>query len=540
MKSSKKLLAVFFSVLMLISAISVGFVPGAAVICDHNIGSESTTMVEFSRVDATCRSEGVANYECINCNHTYSVVLPIDPDNHAYGYWTPVAGKEPGCATEGEKIRYCDCGASETGVLPATGKHTYPDESLLDFWWTDENAAVGTVYNGWKILSLPTCISTGLAESVCTECGDAKSTVELHLHSADFIEAKRDEATCAVEGKSYVVCEKCNANYTLTIPVNEENHVLVWETETESTCTQKGVEAAYCHYHRELGVLDTRDIPVKEHSFTNYKYDNNATCTKDGTKTAKCDYCNEKHTLPAEGTVRTCLKRWQFVDSKNSCATGGEAELVCVYCKTVYEKKTFKAGEHINLTVVSVDATCDKDGYKYHKCDSCDYASAPISGTEIKATGHSMRWTEKSLPSCISKQNGVDIGTCTKCGYTEERTVAYEHDYAAIIPECDATCVEDGTTAHLKCVICLEEIEPVVIPAIGHHDADGNGCCDICYEWFVEGPDGNPTSCRCLCHNTNGIAGIFYKIYLFFIKLFGIAQECDCGAIHYEKIGAMK
>ena len=106
-----------------------------------------------------------------------------------------------------------------------------------------------------------------------------------------------------------------------------------------------------------------------------------------------------------------------------------------------------------------------------------------------------------------------------------------------MVPAVEATCTEDGMTAHLKCLECFDEVEPEVVEAFKHSDADGNGCCDICFEWFIEGPDGNPTSCRCLCHNTNGIAGIFYKIYLFFIKIFGIAQECDCGILHYEKTG---
>lgn len=543
MKSSRKLLSVFLSVLMLMSAVSVGFVPTAATVCNHNIGEEyvNSTMVKYSEIPATCQSEGVANYECSNCYHTESRVLPINPDNHEFGYWMPVEGKEPGCVTDGEKIRYCECGAHETGILPATGVHTYPDESLLDFWWTDKNVGVGTVYNGWVILSLPTCTSTGLAKTFCTECGKAEKYAEIHLHSATFTEAKRDEATCVVEGKSYVVCTKCNANYTLTIPVNEDNHVITWKTTTEATCSEEGVESAFCQWHEALGVLDTRPIPTKKHSFTNYKYNNDGTCTKNGTKTAKCDYCNATDTVVAEGTVRSCLKRWQFVNPDADCKSGGEAHLICVYCKTDYEKKIFAAGEHLNLTVVTVDVSCDNDGYKYHKCATCGESSAPIAGTEIKSTGHTMKWTVKLPPSCIphnadgTGQNGIDIGTCTKCGFTTERTVPYEHDYAAIVPEISATCDEDGLTAHLKCLVCLAEVEPEVIPAFGHDDTDGNGCCNICFEWLINDPAGNPTSCRCICHNTDGIAKLFYKIYLFFIKLFGAAQECGCGALHYEK-----
>lgn len=535
MKITKKLIAAFLSVLMLMSAVSVGFV-SSAVVCNHNIGENypNSTMVEYSRIKATCQAEGTAFYECTNCDHTTSKPIPKDPDNHAFGYWTPVEGKEPGCATEGEKIRYCDCGASETGVLPATGKHTFVDESLLDFWWTEENIGVGSEYKGWTILEIPTCISTGRAKTLCTECGIEGKYAELHLHSADFKEVTRDEATCHAEGKSYVICTKCNANYTLTIPVNEDNHVDIWKVTTEATCSKEGVESLYCQWHEELGVLDTRPIPTKEHSFTNYKYDNNGTCTEDGTKTAKCDNCDAKDTVIAEGTAKSCLKRWQFKDAKNNCASGGEAELRCVYCKELYDTKTFAAGEHLNLIIMTQDVTCEKDGYKYHKCDSCGEKLDAISGTEIKSEGHDMVWTVTIPASCISKQKGEELGTCTRCGATETRKFDYKHDYNDLVPAVAATCKTDGMTAHLRCSLCYDEVPPIPVKAFGHSDADGNGCCDTCYEWFLEG-DVNGTSCRCLCHNPDGIAALFYKIYLFFIKLFGAAQVCDCGAIHYEK-----
>ena len=531
MKITKKLTAVFLSVLMLMSAVSVGFIPSAATVCNHEINDKNTSLEKYHEIPATCQVEGTAYYQCTNCYFTTTDIILLDPDNHAFGYWTPI--EVPGCSTEGKKIRYCDCGATETDVLPATGRHTFADESLLDFWWTKENVGVGSVYNGWVILRLPTCDSEGLAKTFCTECGEGEKSAELPLHSADFIEVTHDDATCIAEGKSYVICTKCNANYTFSIPVDEDNHVIIWKTTTESTCSEEGVESAYCQWHEELGALDTRPVSKKEHSFTNYKYNNDGTCSENGTKTAKCDNCDEKDTIVAEGTAKTCLKRWKFTDPANNCESGGEAWLTCVYCGKEYEKKTFAAGEHLNLILVTVDVTCEKDGYKYYKCDLCGDITDPIPGTEIASTGHDMKWTVTRPASCVSKQKGIEFGTCTRCGATETREFDYKHDYNDLVPAVAATCKTDGMTAHLKCSLCYDEVPPVPVKAFGHNDADGNGCCDTCYEWFLEG-DINGTSCRCLCHNPDGIAGLFYKIYLFFIKLFGAAQECGCGALHYE------
>ena len=114
-----------------------------------------------------------------------------------------------------------------------------------------------------------------------------------------------------------------------------------------------------------------------------------------------------------------------------------------------------------------------------------------------------------------------------------ERPIPVKHNYVDVIPAVPATCTENGKTAYLRCVTCNDEVPPVAVEAFGHDDTDGNGCCNICYEWFLDGTPEGP-SCRCICHNPDGIAVIFYKIYLFFIKLVGAAQECGCGALHYE------
>ena len=538
MKATKKFIAVFLSVLMLMTAASVGFVPSAATICaNHNL-------VEYSRIAATCQEKGVVNYTCTKCDYNVSEELEIDENNHAFGSWT--LETLPGCSTEGVEIRYCVCGASETGVLSATGKHTYADESLLDFWWKAENAGVGTVYEGWTIVKLPTCTTTGLAKTRCTECGVAEKTAELRLHSADFYQAKSEAATCVSNGESHVVCKKCNANYILSIPVDKNNHMLVWETVKEATCTEAGTEAAYCQWHKELGVFDTRATATKPHSYTDYKYQYNAKCGVDGTKKAKCDNCDAEDVITAEGTAMSCLKRWQFVKADSNCTKGGEAKLVCVYCSTVYETKTFKAGEHINPVVMTREPSCEKDGCKYYKCDTCGVEIGDIEGTTIKSSGHDMKWVEVLAPSCIAKnengnlgKDGKELGTCTRCGATEERTVPFAHHFYDVVPAVPATCDTPGSTAFRRCTDCYETVPSEPIPAFGHNDADGNGCCDVCYEWFLDGTPEGP-SCRCLCHNPDGIAGFFYKIYLFFIKLFGMAQTCDCGAIHYEKVSAVK
>lgn len=81
------------------------------------------------------------------------------------------------------------------------------------------------------------------------------------------------------------------------------------------------------------------------------------------------------------------------------------------------------------------------------------------------------------------------------------------------------TCEDTGyKTYNCSCGEVIEEI----IPATGHNDSDADGYCNICDELI----------CNHSCHKS-GIAGFFWKITLFFSKLFGSNKYCECGALHY-------
>lgn len=540
MLKAKKALLVILTVVVLAAVASFGFSASAAE-CNHNIGEEfpDSTMEMFSEVPGTCVSEGFKSYVCLECSFITSVKTPVVPENHKMSEWETV--KEATCKDEGDKIRYCEyCDLPESGKIPVSNVHVFLDETVLDFWWTADDKGVGAVYEGWTIEILPTCIKEGKARSLCTVCEKAETTAALHIHSNTFseIEADRVAADCRNKGKCHVICEECNANYFLAIPVDPDNHIITYKTVKEATCTQEGEEQAYCFWH-SLYFDEKRPIEKKPHTFNNYIYDNNSTCTKDGTKTSKCAHCDEEDTIIAEGTMRKCVTKW-FFDDGASCANGGKVKLLCIYsdCEADHkEVKYITAGEHPNLRRYTVAPTCEEKGYTYDECPDCKF-SAVVSGSEKPDTGHKYNWVTIKDGSCIADANGdpqlrIETGSCEYCGKVKTRETAVDHQYAVVAPAVEATCNADGATAHLRCIHCFDEKPSKVIPAFAHVDADGNGCCDVCYEWFVTGSDGKPTSCRCLCHNTDGLAGFFYKIYLFFIKLFGAAQECDCGIMHY-------
>ena len=97
------------------------------------------------------------------------------------------------------------------------------------------------------------------------------------------------------------------------------------------------------------------------------------------------------------------------------------------------------------------------------------------------------------------------------------------------------TCTKDGEKI-FKCRQC-DYSYTEVIPALGHTDNDNDGNCDRCGEKTGEPvnppePTNPSENCSCSCHK-KGIANFFFKILLFFQKLFKKNQVCKCGAWHY-------
>lgn len=90
----------------------------------------------------------------------------------------------------------------------------------------------------------------------------------------------------------------------------------------------------------------------------------------------------------------------------------------------------------------------------------------------------------------------------------------------------DATCELDGLK-YTYCTICGDWFVEVTEKATGHKDANNDGYCDNCNKDIA--PEKH---CSHICHK-GGISKFFYKIALFFWKLFKTHKECSCGALHY-------
>ena len=97
------------------------------------------------------------------------------------------------------------------------------------------------------------------------------------------------------------------------------------------------------------------------------------------------------------------------------------------------------------------------------------------------------------------------------------------HEDVTFFNAVSATCIDSGITAGTYCNLCKTWLaERENIPAFGHNYVEG--VCVNCGDSKVE-------DCSCSCHK-DGIAKFFFKIILFFQKLFGKNQICACGVQH--------
>ena len=253
-----------------------------------------------------------------------------------------------------------------------------------------------------------------------------------------------------------------------------------------------------------------------------------ATCIKDGcTAYEICSSCGEALTqgevIPATGHA--------YTDTvvEPTCTQDGYTTHVCSVCGDSYTDSAVSKTGHSYIDTVT-PATCTESGYTTHVCSVC---SDTYSDSEVPATGHAYTDTVVE-PTCT--QDGYTTHICAVCGDSYKDSVVSKTSHTYIDKVTPATCTLDGYTAH-ACSACGESYTDSVVKALGHTDQDNDGKCDRCGE--KTGEPVNPPkpidpskNCSCACHK-KGIAKFFFKIGLFFQKIFKKNKVCKCGASHY-------
>lgn len=248
-------------------------------------------------------------------------------------------------------------------------------------------------------------------------------------------------------------------------------------TVTAPTCTQRGFTTYICQQCKALGLYDDENLSALYVPH-------------------ECEY-----TLP----LGHSYGEWNETLAAG-CETSGSKYRICER-ELVDEVsgETYKCGYRDNIIVppaghdwlMRLTATCTKAGQSWKECSSC-HAKKEIK--TLAPLGHQMNYG------------------------AEEATIV-----EVIMCEGEGTPAQNGQY-HYTCMLCGYSVDAVMQ---AHPDADNNHYCDIC-DAEIGSSDLSPEGdCSCDCHTQIGLIALFYKIKLFFWKLFKVERVCKCGVMHY-------
>ena len=310
-------------------------------------------------------------------------------------------------------------------------------------------ACGGSYYGGHDLVQhaakAPTCTEIGWdAYDTCSRC-DYTTYVELPAqHDLEHHAAKAP--TCTEPGwNAYDTCKNCDYNTYQVLPALK--HYLVYYKAKDPTCTEPGCDAyetcSRCDYttYVERPALnhDLRQRVIKA-----------PTCTQMGWAYETCSRCDYSATplLPAlnhdlvqhEAQAPTCTK------------PGWDAYETCSRC----DYTTYAELPALNHALVQHEAqapTCTKIGWNaYETCSRCDYTTY----TELPALNHDYQAVTVE-PTC--ETDGYTVFTCSRCkdSYTANPTDQLGHQFGAWSPNGtgsqSADCLRQGC-AHTGSTDC--------------------------------------------------------------------------------------
>ena len=170
-------------------------------------------------------------------------------------------------------------------------------------------------WNDWKTITEPTCCKNGKKTRTCKSCGETEEC-QIEPTGNHNLSEHRVEPTCTSEGSIIKKCQNDGCSYQETVSIPKKDHMYT-SVVTDPTCKEQGYTTYTC---TECGNTYKGDyVATVEHSFKDYKYNNDATCTTDGTKTATCEFgCGTTDTV----TVPNTAFGHKFVDNEKYCING--------------------------------------------------------------------------------------------------------------------------------------------------------------------------------------------------------------------------
>ena len=441
--------------------------------CDYTTYAElpalNHNLVQHAAKAPTCTEIGWDAYEaCSRCDYTTYVELPAQHDLEHH------AAKAPTCTEPGwnayDTCKNCDYNTYQ--VLPALkhylvyykakdptctepGCDAYETCSRCDHTTYVERPALKHDLRQ-RVIKAPTCTQMGWAYETCSRC-DYSATPLLPALKHDLVNHDAKAPTCTEIGwDAYKTCSRCD--YTTYAEQPALNHALVNHAAKAATCTEKGWNAyetcSRCDYttYAELPALnhDLEQHAAKAPTCTEKGWDAYETCSR-------CDYTTYAE-LPAlnhdlvnhDAQAPTCTE------------IGWDAYKTCSRCDyTTYAE--LPALNH-DYQAVTVDPTCETDGYTVFTCSRCkdSYTADPTDQLGHQFGAWSPNGTGSQSADCLRQgcahtgrtdcrkftfrtAEGETLTFCPVCGQAENAAQLEMIEAATAWPLSGSLSAEDVT-----------------------------------------------------------------------------------------------
>ena len=405
---------------------------------------------------ATCSAKAV----CVTCGAEYG---EKDSNNHALEQH---AAKAPTCTEIGwDAYDTCSrCDYTTYAELPALNhdlkQHAAKAATCTEKGWDAYEACSRCDYTTRKEIpalnhdfvrheaQAPTCTEIGWnAYETCSRCGHT-TYVELPALNHALVQHAAKAPTCTEKGwDAYETCSRCD--YTTYVELPALNHALEQHEAQAPTCTEIGWDAyetcSRCDY------TTRKELPALNHALEQHAA-KAPTCTEKGWDAyetcSRCDYTTRKE-LPAlnHDLVQHAAK------APTCTEIGWNAYEACSRCNYTTTYQELPALNHDLEQHAAKAPTCTEIGWNaYETCSRCDYTTR----TELPALNHDYQAVTVE-PTC--EADGYTIFTCSRCkdSYTADPTDQLGHQFGAWSPNGtgsqSADCLRQGC-AHTGSTDC--------------------------------------------------------------------------------------
>ncbi|MEF2837023.1 MAG: hypothetical protein U0N82_04805 [Oscillospiraceae bacterium] len=384
---------------------------------------------------ATCVTDGVTGgYVCDDCDEILSGREVIDALGHTYYSATP------------NKCKVCGFECNHENTLEETEEGRPANCYNAEYFPAVKCTVCNYTKDGYHYgVGLGHTWENGVCAVCKAEC----------VHDYEDI-SKATAATCEVgyttAAQQCKVCKYVKEAEVITKPLGHDYNM--GYVTTDATCLEDGVKTFTC---KREGCGHKRTEPVAARGHHVY-----STASADLMDT--CIYClhvcDHKDTLveTEKGIPANCYDAEYFPAVK--CTE-------CNYTKAGYRYGT-GLGHDLKLgDFISTKPTCLDKGWGRYECqrEGCEYTE----GGWVPATGHHYEVVQEWNATCTVK--GCKKSICEGCNLVRyEDTAPLGHDMKNA-PGKEASCTEDGYTAHKKCALCdLTEGKEAI--AAGHEIED--------------------------------------------------------------------